>query len=73
MVRAVLVGFAKMEQSAIPPDRVARAIEDALTAVRPRTRYLVVGLDERIRVLLAWLLPDRAVDAMIGRMMGLPH
>ena len=72
MGRAVLDFFAKMERSAIPPDRVARVIEHALTAARPRTRYLV-GIDARIQALLAWLLPDRTRDALFGRLMGLPR
>lgn len=47
----------------LPPERVARAIEHALTARRPRTRYLV-GRDARTRV---WLqrLPDRVRDRLI--------
>jgi NAD(P)-dependent dehydrogenase (short-subunit alcohol dehydrogenase family) len=72
MGRAVLDAFAKMERSAVPPERVARAIEHALTAARPRTRYLV-GTDARVQALLVWLLPDRWRDALIGRLMGLPR
>ena len=70
--RAVLDFFAKMERSASPPDRLARGIEHALTAARPRTRYLV-GIDARIQALLAWLLPDRARDALSQRLLGLPR
>jgi NAD(P)-dependent dehydrogenase (short-subunit alcohol dehydrogenase family) len=70
--KAVLDFFAKMEGSAIPPDRVARVIEHALTAARPKTRYLV-GSDARIQGLLAWLLPDRARDALLGYLVGLPR
>jgi NAD(P)-dependent dehydrogenase (short-subunit alcohol dehydrogenase family) len=70
--QAVLDFFAKMEKSAIPPDRVARAIQHALTATRPRTRY-VVGGDARTQALLAWLLPDRARDALLSRLVGLPR
>jgi len=72
MGRAVLDFFAKMEGSAIPPERVARGIEHALTAARPRTRYLV-GIDARIQALLAWLLPDRVRDALSRRLLGLPR
>jgi len=70
--RAVLDFFAKMEKGAIPPDRVARVIEHALTAARPRTRYLV-GIDAQTQAFLAWLLPDRMRDALVGRLMGLPR
>jgi len=70
--QAVLDFFAKTESSAIAPDRVARVIEHALTAARPRTRYLV-GSDARMQALLAWLLPDRTRDALLARLVGLPR
>lgn len=54
----------------IPPEKVAKAIEHALSARRPRTRYLV-GLDARGQLLAKRLLPDRAFDRLIARMMGL--
>jgi NAD(P)-dependent dehydrogenase (short-subunit alcohol dehydrogenase family) len=69
-IRATLDYFAKLGRRAIPPEHVARAIEHALTAARPRTRYLI-GTDARIRALIAWLLPDRARDALILRLLGL--
>jgi NAD(P)-dependent dehydrogenase (short-subunit alcohol dehydrogenase family) len=72
MGRAVLDHFAKLERSGIAPERVADAIEHALTAARPRTRYLV-GNDARVWALLAWMLPDRLRDAVVGRVMGLPR
>ena len=49
----------------IPPDRVAEVVEGALTARRPRTRYLV-GPDARGQAAMARLLPDRAVDRVTG-------
>ena len=49
----------------LPPDRVAQAVEHALFAKKPRTRY-VVGRDARARLLLE-RLPDRARDAIIAR------
>jgi len=72
MAQVVIDFFTTMEKNALPPDRVARVIEHALTATRPRTRYLV-GLDARIQALLPWLLPDRIRDDLVGRLMGLPH
>jgi NAD(P)-dependent dehydrogenase (short-subunit alcohol dehydrogenase family) len=60
----------KLGKRAIPPERVARVVQRALTARRPRTRYLV-GPDARAQVLLDRVLPDRAVDALEARMMGL--
>ncbi|MBV9281707.1 MAG: SDR family NAD(P)-dependent oxidoreductase [Chloroflexi bacterium] len=47
------------------PILVARAVEHALTAERPKTRYLV-GRDARIRAALQ-LLPDRVRDRLILR------
>jgi len=70
MGKAVLDAFSAMERSAIPPERVALAIEHALTSARPKTRYLV-GPDARIQAVLAWLLPDRARDWVIARFLGL--
>jgi len=54
----------------IAPDKVAKAIEHALAASRPRTRYLV-GADARGQALAKRLLPDRALDRVIARAMGL--
>lgn len=48
------------------PSAVADAVEAALTASRPRTRY-VVGREARIQAALGWLLPDRAMDALLAR------
>ncbi len=55
----------------LPPEAVADAVEHALTAARPRTRYLV-GSDARLRALLAWLLPDRWSDALVLRVFRRP-
>jgi NAD(P)-dependent dehydrogenase (short-subunit alcohol dehydrogenase family) len=55
---------------AIPADSVAKVVEHALTASRPRTRYLV-GTDARVQALVR-RVPDRARDAMIARMIGMP-
>jgi NAD(P)-dependent dehydrogenase (short-subunit alcohol dehydrogenase family) len=50
----------------LPPEAVAEVIGKALTARRPRTRYLVGG-DAKSRALVARFLPDRALDGLIGR------
>jgi NAD(P)-dependent dehydrogenase (short-subunit alcohol dehydrogenase family) len=54
----------------IPPTKVADAICHALTARRPRTRYLV-GADARGQALLGRVLPSRLMDRIIARAMGL--
>jgi NAD(P)-dependent dehydrogenase (short-subunit alcohol dehydrogenase family) len=57
------------KERGLPPRAVAEVIGKALTADRPRTRY-VVGNDARIRAQLARLLPDRVMDKLIGRALG---
>jgi NAD(P)-dependent dehydrogenase (short-subunit alcohol dehydrogenase family) len=54
---------------AAPVDKVAAAIVEAVTAERPRTRY-VVGADARGQMLLKAAMPDRAYDALLARMTG---
>lgn len=49
----------------IPPEQVADAVVDALTARRPRTRYLV-GWHARVGAIVA-LLPDRLRDVLLSR------
>jgi NAD(P)-dependent dehydrogenase (short-subunit alcohol dehydrogenase family) len=58
----------RLERRGDPPERVARVIERALFARRPRARYLV-GIDARVRLLIARLpeaLRDRLVAAAIN-------
>jgi len=60
---------ARSQRRAIAPDRVAARIARALTARRPRTRY-VVGADARLQMALSAALPDRAYDALVRRLAG---
>jgi NAD(P)-dependent dehydrogenase (short-subunit alcohol dehydrogenase family) len=53
-------------ETGIEPEEVAEVIGKALTARRPRTRYLV-GRDAKARALLSTLLPDRVMDALVAR------
>jgi NAD(P)-dependent dehydrogenase (short-subunit alcohol dehydrogenase family) len=48
------------------PETVAKAIEKAVTAKRPRTRYRVTA-SAGLFLTLRRLLPDRAWDALVGR------
>jgi len=52
-----------MSKKAKSPDTVARAVDHALTATRPKPRYLV-GADAKIRLALE-VLPTRWVDRLI--------
>ena len=59
-------GFlAEANEKAIEPDKVAVAVEHALTSKRPKARYLV-GTDAKIQSKLA-LLPDRAREFALGK------
>jgi len=53
-----------------PPEKVAKVVAHALTASRPRTRYLV-GADARAMATLKKLLPDRLRDRLVARAIGL--
>lgn len=55
----------------IPADEVAKAVEHALTAKRPKTRYLV-GRDARLQAVLAKWAPDGLKDRLIAMQMKLP-
>jgi NAD(P)-dependent dehydrogenase (short-subunit alcohol dehydrogenase family) len=61
---------ARSEREAVPAEDVARVVAHALTAPRPKTRYLV-GRRTRIRALFA-RLPDRLRDRLMTLALGLP-
>jgi NAD(P)-dependent dehydrogenase (short-subunit alcohol dehydrogenase family) len=62
----------KLARAAIPPSAVAKAVAHALTAKRPKTRYLV-GRDAKLQAAVAKLVPDRMRDWLIVQRMGLPR
>jgi NAD(P)-dependent dehydrogenase (short-subunit alcohol dehydrogenase family) len=66
--RAAAEGARKAEKRGIPPDKVAKAVEHALTSSRPKTRYLV-GVDARIQATVRKWLPDRLVDRLVASQM----
>ena len=53
-------------REAIPPQEVADVVAHALTADKPKTRYLV-GPRTRLMAFLSTVLPDRVFDRMIER------
>ena len=58
-------GFiAEGREKGVPPETVADAVEHALTAPRPKARYLV-GLDAKLAGHLLTRMPDRARDALV--------
>jgi len=60
----------ELVKAAIPADVVARAVARALTAKRPKTRY-IVGRDARLVAMMARFVPDRIRDWLMARQMGL--
>jgi NAD(P)-dependent dehydrogenase (short-subunit alcohol dehydrogenase family) len=56
----------KTAKAGLPPERVAVVIEQALTARKPHTRY-IVGLDAQIGVHILSKLPDRMRDWLMLR------
>jgi NAD(P)-dependent dehydrogenase (short-subunit alcohol dehydrogenase family) len=54
----------------IPPEEVAKDVAHALTASKPKTRYLV-GRDARMRARVAKYASDRTFDRLIARATGL--
>lgn len=76
LYEAVIAGVKRVVREAakraIAPDAVAQAVEQALTAARPKTRYLV-GTDAKLRALMVKLLPDRISDRILTWVLKLPH
>lgn len=67
MVEALRAETVKIQnERGIEPGEVAEAIGTALTAERPRARYLV-GRDAKLRARIAAVLPDRVMDRLIAR------
>jgi NAD(P)-dependent dehydrogenase (short-subunit alcohol dehydrogenase family) len=70
---AALSAAAKeMERRAVSPEVVARVVERALTAARPRPRY-PVGIDAKLQALMTRFMPDRLRDAVFLRIMKYPR
>ena len=61
----------RIQKMAKPVDGVAAAIERALTATRPRARYQV-GVDVKVQAALSAVTPARVMDALNGRLTGMP-
>ena len=70
-VARVREAMAQAAQRAIPARVVAEAVAHALRAARPKTRYLV-GLDAKLRAVLAAWLPDRVQDWLLAKALKLP-
>ena len=60
---------ARQTQRALAPDDVAGRIEHALTARRPKAYYLI-GHDARFLDTMQRVLPVRARDRLLARLLG---
>ncbi len=69
-VDAIRKATEKAAADADPPVVIAKAIADALTSDKPKTRYLVGHGGKAVAVAAA--LPDRARDKALARELGLP-
>lgn len=72
VVTGVRTVVERAAERAIPAEIVARVVEKALTAARPKTRYLV-GTDAKLRALMVKLLPDRLSDKVLTWALNLPR
>jgi NAD(P)-dependent dehydrogenase (short-subunit alcohol dehydrogenase family) len=68
-IAGIRKGIEMQDKQGVGPEKVAEAVDRALSARRPRPRYLV-GTDARIQSALVRLLPDRAREAIIRKIAG---
>ena len=68
--RGMLRLVGTLQSRTVPPDVVARAVEKALTARRPRARY-AAGAQAKAMVTMNAVLPTRLNDALGARLLGL--
>ncbi|RCJ15910.1 short-chain dehydrogenase/reductase [Nostoc sp. ATCC 43529] len=61
----------KIGQKGISAEEVAKVVSQALAVKRPKARY-VVGMDAKINILLAKIMPERVLDKLISLYLGLP-
>jgi NAD(P)-dependent dehydrogenase (short-subunit alcohol dehydrogenase family) len=55
----------------IPPEKVAKAVHEAISSSRPRHRYLV-GRDAKVAARLKGTLPDRTFSKLAARQFKMP-
>ena len=68
-IDAVRKGIDMQDRQGVSADEVAKAVEHALFARVPKTRYLV-GIDAKVTSALVRLLPDRPREAILRRFAG---
>ena len=78
--KALYNGFTKgvrrtlgmMQKTASPTEGVTAAIEHAVSAKRPRARY-VIGLPAKLQVVSSSLTPRPVLDFVLAKAMGIPR
>jgi NAD(P)-dependent dehydrogenase (short-subunit alcohol dehydrogenase family) len=70
LIAAVRKQARALERNGISAEAAARVIVGAIEADKPRARYLI-GRDAKIMAAVTKRLPDRAVDRLIARNLGL--
>lgn len=70
-IRGIRKLVGTLQTRTAPPDVVARVVERALTARRPRARY-AAGAQAKAMVTMNAVLPTRLNDAVAARLLGLP-
>jgi NAD(P)-dependent dehydrogenase (short-subunit alcohol dehydrogenase family) len=71
-LRAFAKTVAAAQRTSTSPAKASLTILRAVTAPRPRTRYLI-GTDAKLAAFLKRNLPDRWMDALTFRLVGLPR
>lgn len=70
-----IAGFKKMipvsQKLAVPTEKVSAVVEEALTAKRPRARY-IVGLGPKAQVALMSVMPTKMRDIALRKVSGQP-
>ena len=69
-IRGMLKLVGTLQSRTVPPDVVAKVVERALTARRPRARY-AAGVQARAMLTMNSVLPTRVNDAVGARLLGL--
>jgi len=58
-----------LDAIALPPEKIAQLVFDALTLPKPKVRYHIAP--DRMRYLLAAVLPKRTMDRIVAKRLGL--
>lgn len=68
-IQAIRDGIEMQDRQGIGPEAVGKAVDHALFARRPKTRY-TVGKDAKAQAVMVRLLPDKLREAIVRRVAG---